>query len=585
MCFKLIVTRILTAGIFILFMLAGFLYLSFGFIQHSKGESKRINLAASLRYTSFEASYHMHLITEHPDDKNLESNLEELKRPILYMEDVFHAIRDGSLKLEVPALGAGDEYREIRSEVDSLITKWNKEIKPPLEGALMALTEGDRAKYLSYTADYDHLIHNYFKDIDGFVANLNKHQDKEVTQYGINITAFFLIASILAFIMYMYIRKTVINPILRLSDIAKDMGKGDLSARITGYRRGDEIGELATSFNRMAETVESTVRKLEGYSGELEEKIRERTKEIEKTNTELEILNEELIRHRTEAEEAKLTAEKANKAKSEFLANMSHELRTPLNAIIGFSDLLHEGMAGSLTEQQKEFVNDILESGRHLLSLINDILDLSKIEAGKMELELSEFSVKELLAGSLVMFKERAMKHNIKLGIEIEEDTGHITADQRKIKQVVFNLISNAIKFTADGGIVSLKAWRIDGKKVRDMKSGLYEDACLIISDPKNFSFSNFPSITTAKTTEPFDRDFVAVSVTDAGTGISREDIGRLFQPFEQLDTMITKRAEGTGLGLHLCKELVELHSGIIWAESEPGKGSRFTFAIPVRQG
>lgn len=585
MCFKLIVTRVLTAGIFILSVLAGFLYLSFGFIQHSRGESKRINLAASLRYTSFEASYHMHLITEQPDDKNNEFNLEELKKHILFMEDAFHAIRDGSLKFEVPAPGRGDEYREMRAEIDSLIRKWNSEIKPLVDGALIALKAGDRAKYLSYTAGYDHLIHDYFYDIDGFVASLNKHEDKEVTQYGISITAFFLIASVLAFIMYMYIRKTVINPILRLSDIAKDMGKGDLSSRITEYRRDDEIGELAASFNRMAETVEITVRKLEGYSGELEEKVRERTKEIEKTNTELGILNEKLIRHRTEAEEAKLTAEKANKAKSEFLANMSHELRTPLNAIIGFSDLMHKGMAGSLTEQQKEFVNDILESGRHLLSLINDILDLSKIEAGKMELELSEFSLKELLAGSLVMFKERAMKHNIKLGIEIEEDAGRITADQRKIKQIVFNLISNAIKFTPDGGIVSLKAWGIDGKKIGDMKSGLYEDACLLISDPKNFSFSNFPSITTDRATEPIDRDFIAVSVTDSGTGISREDIGRLFQPFEQLETMITKRAEGTGLGLHLCKELVDLHSGIIWAESEPGKGSRFTFAIPVRQG
>lgn len=567
MCFKLIVTRILTAGIFILFMLAGFLYLSFGFIQHSKGESKRINLAASLRYTSFEASYHMHLITEHPDDKNIESNLEELKRPILYMEDVFHAIRYGSLKHEVPALGAGDEYREIRSEVDSLITKWNKEIKPPLEGALMALTEGDRAKYLSYTADYDHLIHNYFKDIDGFVANLNKHQDKEVTQYGINITAFFLIASILAFIMYMYIRKTVINPILRLSDIAKDMGKGDLSARITGYRRGDEIGELATSFNRMAETVESTVRKLEGYSGELEEKIRERTKEIEKTNTELEILNEELIRHRTEAEEAKLTAEKANKAKSEFLANMSHEIRTPLNSIIGFSELMYEGMSGDLTDKQKGYLKNVVESGHHLLSLINDILDLSKIEAGKLELEAHEFPLKKALEAGMVMLREKALKHNITTTLETGADIGNIIADERKLKQVIINLMGNAFKFTPDGGSVSVLARK---QSSPEFGVGSSERESL-------YSQLNTPN-------SRLDTDFYEISVADTGPGISKEDQKRLFMPFEQLEPLLTKKHEGTGLGLHLSKRLVELHGGRIWVESAQGKGSKFIFTIPVSQ-
>lgn len=237
--------------------------------------------------------------------------------------------------------------------------------------------------------------------------------------------------------------------------------------------------------------------------------------------------------------DAKEMAEVANRAKSEFLANMSHELRTPLNSIIGFSEVLKDGMAGPLANEQKEFVNDIYESGKHLLSLINDILDLSRVEAGKTEFEPVEVSLKELVNASLMMFKEKSMKHNIKMNVDVADDVGNIIADERRLRQIVLNLLSNAMKFTPDGGEIGISAMRTDNE--------------------------------------------VQVTVWDTGVGISKADIGRLFKPFEQLDASLAKEYEGTGLGLHLSKRLIELHNGKIWVESELGKGSRFTFSIPVK--
>lgn len=259
---------------------------------------------------------------------------------------------------------------------------------------------------------------------------------------------------------------------------------------------------------------------------------------------------------------AKIEAEMANKAKSDFLANMSHELRTPLNAVIGFSEFMAEGMAGPLTDKQIEYLNDIVVSGRHLLSLINDILDLSKIEAGKTELELKEFNLRKLLEGNMVMFKEKALKHNIKTSVEVEKGLGVIVADERRIKQIIFNLLGNAFKFTQNGGSVSVRA----RKRIGDLGLG----------DSKKEPIPT-PYTPTA------DGDYIEISVEDSGIGISEEDQTRLFRPFEQLEETLTKRYEGTGLGLHLSKRFVEMHGGKIWVESEKGKGSRFAFTIPVR--
>jgi signal transduction histidine kinase len=230
----------------------------------------------------------------------------------------------------------------------------------------------------------------------------------------------------------------------------------------------------------------------------------------------------------------------ANKAKSDFLANMSHELRTPLNAIIGFAEVLQEGQAGELTPRQKEYSGEIRNSGLHLLSLINDILDLSKIEAGKMKLELEEASLPLLLEGCLAIVREKALAHDIAVSVHVSDNLDGVMVDVRKFKQMVYNLLANAVKFTSDGGRILLEAHRIA-------------------------------------------RNWLEFSVRDTGIGIAKADLGRLFAPFEQLDSSLARKYEGTGLGLSMVKRLAELHGGTVSVSSELGKGSCFTVRLPLR--
>ena len=230
----------------------------------------------------------------------------------------------------------------------------------------------------------------------------------------------------------------------------------------------------------------------------------------------------------------------ANKHKSDFLANMSHELRTPLNAIIGFSEVLIDRMFGEVNEKQADYLKDIHESGKHLLSLINDILDLSKIEAGRMDLEISAFDLPGALSNAMTLVRERAQRHGIALGLEVDPQLGALWADERKFKQIVLNLLSNAVKFTPDGGKVDVFAGKVDGK--------------------------------------------VEIAVRDTGIGIAPEDQAAVFEEFKQVGRDARRKAEGTGLGLALTKRFVELHGGEIRLQSEPGKGSTFTITLPVRQ-
>ena len=254
------------------------------------------------------------------------------------------------------------------------------------------------------------------------------------------------------------------------------------------------------------------------------------------TQSALAIQNARLFR---EIEDKSRQLEVASQHKSEFLANMSHELRTPLNAIIGFSEVLLDRMFGEVNAKQTEYLQDILSSGRHLLSLINDILDLSKIEAGRMELAVTPFHVPAAIDNAVTLIRERAARHGIALHVDVDPRLGEAVGDERKIKQVLLNLLSNAVKFTPEGGRISVTATPADGA--------------------------------------------VQVAVSDTGVGIAPEDQGTIFEEFRQVGSDQARKQEGTGLGLTLTKKFVEMHGGRIWVESAVGRGSTFTFALPIR--
>jgi signal transduction histidine kinase len=253
------------------------------------------------------------------------------------------------------------------------------------------------------------------------------------------------------------------------------------------------------------------------------------------TQSALAIQNARLYR---EIEVKSRELEAASRHKSEFLANMSHELRTPLNAILGFSEVLSQRMFGEINDKQAEYLGDILESGQHLLSLINDILDLSKIEAGRMELEPTDFDLPSAIENTLVLVRERAQRHGITLGRTVDECLGTIRGDERKVKQVLLNLLSNALKFTPEGGQIDVRA------KAQD--------------------------------------EAAEISVRDTGVGIAPEDQEAVFEEFRQVGTA-SKKVEGTGLGLAISRRFIELHGGRIWVNSQIGAGSTFTFTLPLR--
>src|SRR5438270_352552 len=255
--------------------------------------------------------------------------------------------------------------------------------------------------------------------------------------------------------------------------------------------------------------------------------------------------------------------EDASRMKSEFLANMSHELRTPLNAIIGFSEVLGDGLIGDLADQQKKFIGDIFSSGKHLLSLINDILDLSKVEAGKMMLDLESVQISSLFANSLSIVKEKAHARHINLTLDAPSELGSIRADARKVKQIVYNLLSNAVKFSKDGGEVILRATRVPRAQVGQLQGQAVGRVFLLVENG-------------------FD-EFLEISVTDAGIGISRDGLEALFKPFSQIDSGLSRKYQGTGLGLAMIKLLAELHGGTLAVESAEGEGSRFTVWLPLR--
>jgi signal transduction histidine kinase len=317
----------------------------------------------------------------------------------------------------------------------------------------------------------------------------NRRADRSSRNLFIGVSA---ASVVLALGLGLLLSWSLIRPIRHTEARLTEIAAGDFSKRLDVPNR-DELGSLARNVNQM--------------------------------NDELKRLYGEL--------------EAASRHKSEFLANMSHELRTPLNAIIGFSQVLRQRFFGEINEKQEEYLDDILSSGNHLLALINDVLDLSKVEAGQVELEVNAFSLREALERGVVMVRERATKNGVGVSLELAPNVDIVEGDERRLRQVVFNLLSNAVKFTPPGGTIVIESARMNGE--------------------------------------------VQVSVTDTGPGIAKEDQDRIFEEFQQTDVGVQQR-EGTGLGLALSRRLVELHGGRIWVESEPGRGSRFIFTLPAAE-
>ena len=462
----------------------------------------------------------------------------------------------------------------------------------------------DRLEQDRYLDQKVKTINNIFDDttlkLADNLSNISKSALEEAnrgTQIAIEIfqelkLTFLLIAisGILIFFIIIYLLYIkIVRPIGALSTVAHSVKTGDMKARFSSTEK-DEISMLGQAFNEMVESINMQNTKLRVYQQDLERNIdqldrsqkelqKHRTKleeMVENRTKDLELANKQLqeeILERKQFEDAlriaRDEAEAANRIKSEFLANMSHELRTPLNHIIGFTDLVVAKRVGDLNEIQEEYLTDALSSSHLLLDLINDILDISKIEAGKMEIDPTKFDLKELLHNSFNMIKEKAMKHQIKLESSFSRLPETIIADSRKIKQIMYNLLSNAAKFTPDGGTICLSAEELSFSQDQWYDSALQPVVAL---DSNNMDYK-------AAVPGPW----IKISVKDTGIGILPEDLKRIFNPFEQVENCKTKRFQGTGLGLSLTQSFVEMHGGAIWAESEgAGQGCTISLILPI---
>ena len=357
--------------------------------------------------------------------------------------------------------------------------------------------------------------------------------EKEMSESIVTILIFvFLALFLLSIITLLALEHTVIQPISNLTSIARSISETGELNNIIPDDSGGEIGELSHSFNSMITTIKSKEEaniqaneELSKYRDHLSDIVRERTFQLEQANQELKV--------------AKERAEDADQLKSAFLATMSHELRTPLNSIIGFTGIILQGLAGPLNREQEKQLGLVQRSARHLLALINDVLDISKIEAGELTIAANPVEIIPAILTVVKTMEPLAEQKGLKIVTDLDPETGLVTGDQRRIEQVIMNLLSNAVKFTEQGSIM-----------VKSVVNAGY----------------------------------VLISVMDSGIGIAPEELDTLFRPFHQIDTGTTRKHEGTGLGLSISKKLVELHGGTITVTSVVGEGSTFSVSLPVRK-
>jgi signal transduction histidine kinase len=343
------------------------------------------------------------------------------------------------------------------------------------------------------------------------LQSIETHVNALLKLWGGLTVVFFALSTVA---IYAFSRR-ITRPIKQLTDEAEKIAAGQRSVKVEIDSR-DEIGRLANSFNEMVTSLQENEAALQRHAEELERRVKERTQELQTANLELEA---------------------ASRHKSQFLASMSHELRTPLNAILGYTELIVDQIYGEVPERIRDVLERVDKSGRHLLGLINDVLDLSKIEAGELTLSLSDYSMKEVVQTVITAVESLAAEKKLALKIAVAPDLSPGRGDERRIVQVLLNLVGNAIKFT-EVGEVRIQAQAADGAFL--------------------------------------------VSVSDTGSGIALGDQQKIFEEFQQIDDSATKTKGGTGLGLAIAKRIVEMHGGRIWVESTPGQGSTFWFTVPV---
>jgi signal transduction histidine kinase/DNA-binding response OmpR family regulator len=369
------------------------------------------------------------------------------------------------------------------------------------------------------------------KVLGGIVVRLDAERTyaQVVAQRNRTIMIVLFLIPIAIVLVYLMVNQLVRHPVERLADKAKKFAEGDMSVKID-VKTDDEIGILGKTFNYMVDSVSS-------FSQKLEEEVKRKSA----------LLNER-TRLMNLLERANKDLRELDKMKSTFLANMSHELRTPMNAIIGYTDLLIDGVDGPINEEQEKSLNKVATNSRHLLQLINDVLDISKIEAGKMKINPKELDLRWLIESAAPTFEPQMRLKGITLTVDVPDELPHVYGDEARLKEVLINLLSNAIKFTHEGGI-TISA-RLSERGVHPGEAPLFMEIC----------------------------------VQDTGIGIKEEDIGKIFDKFVQADLTTVRQYEGTGLGLSIARGLISLHKGMIWVTSKLGEGSKFCFTLPLKK-